>query len=225
MPRIARAAPGGFVYHVLNRGVGRMRLFHRARDYEAFEETLAETLEKTPLRICGFCLLPNHWHFVVWPESDGQLARFFQRLTVTRWTRAKRRVGYGHVYQGRFKSFPVETDEHFYQVLRYVERNALRADLVRRAEEWRWGSLWVRAVGSVEQKAWLSGWPVPRPRDWRDHVNRPQTKAEVAAIQRSVQRGAPYGSDAWVASTASDLGLQSTLRAPGRPRKTTDQTL
>ncbi len=141
MPRTARAAPGGYVYHVLNRGVGRMRLFEKARDYEAFEEVVAETLAKIPLRVCGFCVMPNHWHFVAWPETDDQLALFFQRLTVThvtRWARAKRRVGYGHVYQGRFKSFPIEADEHFYQVQRYVERNPLRADLVRRAVDWRW---------------------------------------------------------------------------------------
>ena len=94
MPRTARAAPGGFVYHVLNRGVGRMRLFDKARDYEAFEETLAETLAKISLRVCGFCVMPNHWHFVVWPDADDQLGLFFQRLTVThatRWVRAKRR--------------------------------------------------------------------------------------------------------------------------------------
>ena len=112
------------IYHVLNRGVGRMRLFHKLRDYAAFEEILDETLAKNPLRVCAYCLMPNHWHFVVWPEDDGQLATFLQRLTVThvtRWARAKLRVGYGHVYQGRFKSFPVETDEYFYQVMRLRE--------------------------------------------------------------------------------------------------------
>lgn len=222
MPRTARAAPGGFVYHVLNRGVGRMRLFDKARDYEAFEETLAETLAKVPLRVCGYCVMPNHWHFVVWPEADDQLALFFQRLTVThatRWVRAKRRLGYGHVYQGRFKSFPVETDEHFYQVLRYVERHALRAGLVRRAVDWRWGSLWIRERGGAEQKAWLSGWPVARPRRWRERVNAAQTDAELGALRRSVQRGAPYGSASWTATTAAALKLDATLRAPGRPRK------
>ncbi len=215
MPRTARAAPGGFVYHVLNRGVGRMRLFDKARDYEAFEETLAETLAKTAMRICSFCVLPNHWHFVVWPAADDQLALFFQRLTVThatRWVRAKRRLGYGHVYQGRYKSFPVEADDHFYQVVRYVERNALRAGLVRRAADWRWGSLWIRQQGTVEQKAWLSTWPVPRPRHWRDHVNAVQTEIELEVLRRSVQRGAPFGSATWTTSTAAQLGLNATLR-------------
>jgi putative transposase len=90
--------------------------------------------------------MPNHWHFVLWPENDGDLGRFMQRLTVThvtRWQKNYNMVGYGHVYQGRYKSFPVETDDYFYQVMRYTERNALRANRVRRAEEWPWGSLWI----------------------------------------------------------------------------------
>jgi len=199
-----------------------MRLFGKPRDYEAFEEALAETLAKLPLRVCGYCLMPNHWHFVVWPEAEGQLSSFFRRLAVmhaTRWVRAKRRLGYGHVYQGRFKSFPVQTDEHFYQVLRYVERNALRAGLVQQAVDWRWSSLWIREHGTAEQKAWLATWPVPRPRCWSDHVDRVQTEAELESLRRSVQRGVPYGNRWWTASTAEDLGLQSTLRARGRPRK------
>ena len=125
------------VYHVLNRGVGRQRLFEKPADYAAFEGLMEETLEKSPMRICSYLLMPNHWHLVLWPERDGDLAAFMQRLTVThvtRWQKHKRRVGEGHVYQGRFKSFPVQEDDYFYQVVRYVERNALRATLVDRAE-------------------------------------------------------------------------------------------
>ena len=127
------------MFHVLNRGVGRMQLFRADKDYDAFRRVLEETLRVAPMRICAYCWLPNHWHFVAWPEHDGDLSRFMQRMTnmhTQRWQRAKCRVGYGHLYQGRFKSFPVESDEHFYAVVRYVERNALRAGLVERAEDW-----------------------------------------------------------------------------------------
>jgi len=163
--------------------------------------------------------MPNHWHFVVWPEDDGQLATFLQRLTVARWARAKLRVGYGHVYQGRFKSFPVETDEYFYQVMRYVERNALRANLAEDAGQWRWSSLWIREHGSAEQRARLCDWPISRPRHWRQYVNEPETEAELKALRHSVKRGTPYGSASWVKRTASLLGLESTLRPRGRPRR------
>ena len=98
---------------------------------------LARTLETRPMRIVAYCLMPNHWHLVLWPEDNGDLGAFMQKLTITHarnWQEHRRRVGTGHLYQGRYKSFPVESDEHFFQVVRYVERNALRAGLVRRTK-------------------------------------------------------------------------------------------
>jgi putative transposase len=210
------------VFHVLNRGVGRMQLFSKEKDYAAFEGLLEQTRESRPMRICAYCLMPNHWHFVLWPEHDGDLAAFMQQLTtkhVRRWQLHRRRVGYGHVYQSRYKSFPVEEEEYFYQLVRYVERNALRANLVERAEAWRWSSLWRRSSGTREQKQLLSAWPVAYPKGWCKLVNEPQTEAEVDAIRRSVARGQPYGGEDWVRRTAEALGLESTLRAPHRPRK------
>ena len=128
MPRTARVAPGGMVFHVLNRGVARMQLFEKAADYQAFEQVLRDTLDQSPMRICAYAVMPNHWHLLLWPECDGELAAFMQRLAITyvrRWQEHRGYAGLGHVYQGRYKSFPVESDEHFWVVARYVERNAL----------------------------------------------------------------------------------------------------
>ncbi len=222
MPRISRVAPGGMVFHVLNRGVGRQALFRKPADYSAFEDCVEETLDKVPMRICSYCVMPNHWHLVLWPEHDGDLALFMQRLTVThvtRWQKSRQRVGEGHVYQGRFKSFPVETDEYFYQLVRYVERNALRANLVPHPEDWQWSSLWRREAGTAEQKRLLSKWPLPRPRKWVSFVNEAETEAELESLRRCVQRGQPFGSDQWIEETARQLNLESTLRPRGRPRK------
>lgn len=222
MPRTARVAPGGMVFHVLNRGVGRMRLFLKAADFAAFERTIEKTLESCPMRICAYCLMSNHWHLVLWPERDGEMAAFLQKLTITHvrnWQENRRRVGYGHLYQGRYKSFPVESDDHFYQVVRYVERNALRANLVAQADEWRWCSLWRRVHGTAADRRWLSPWPLPEPRGWPQLVHRPQTDNELEAIRRSVLRGQPYGRAEWVQRTAQTLGLETTLRPRGRPRK------
>jgi putative transposase len=144
MPRQARVAPGGLIYHVLNRGAGRQMLFEDDADYAAFLRAMDDVLRDDPIRVLGYCLMGNHWHLVLWPQRDGQLARFMQRLTIThvrRWTEHRHRVGWGSVYQGRFKSFPVQDDAHLTTVLRYVERNPLRAKLVPRAESWRWSSL------------------------------------------------------------------------------------
>lgn len=228
MPRIARQAPGGVVYHVLNRGVGRMTLFDKPADYDAFQRVLHDTLLVRPMRILGYCLMPNHWHLLLWPRADGDLAAFMQRLTIThvrRWLEFRHMVGTGSVYQGRFKSFPVEADEHLCTVLRYIERNPLRAKLVRRAENWRWSSLRQRlsldadpppaAPLAVE----LTPLPIDLPADWIKRVNQPETSGELASLRTSVTRGRPFGDDAWTRRTAARLGLPTELRGRGRPRK------
>jgi putative transposase len=164
----------------------------------------------------------NHWHFVIWPRKDGELTAFVRWLAHThamRWHVSHGTVGCGHLYQGRFKSFPVRTDEHFLTLCRYVERNALRAKAVKRAEDWRWGSLWGRRQGDQELKALLSDWPVERPRNWLKLVNQPMTAQETEALRTCLTRNRPYGSASWQLKTASRLGLLHTLRPEGRPRK------
>lgn len=208
------------LFHVLNRGVGRMEIFRDEADFDAFGRVVEETLRVAPIRICAYCWMPNHWHFVLWPQRDGDLSGFMQRMTnmhTQRWQRAKQRVGSGHLYQGRFKSFPIEDDDHFYAVVRYVERNALRAGLVRRAEDWQWGSLHQRKRKT--RGPLLCNWPLPEPANWPEQVNTPQTEAELDAIRQCLRRGSPYGGPAWSEQTAQRLGLEPTLRPRGRPRK------
>ncbi|HWB10569.1 MAG TPA: transposase [Pirellulales bacterium] len=224
MGRPQRATEAGFVYHVLNRGNARMNVFDGPGDFDAFEKVLAEAVERSETRLLAYCLLPSHWHLLVWPRKKGELSRFVGWLTLThtqRWHAHRRSIGSGHVYQGRFKSFPVQEDEHFYAVARYVERNALRANLVRRAEDWAWGSLYRWRHGVSDDKPLLAPWPLPRKAGWVGHVNAPQSEAELAAIRRSVERGNPYGSESWNDRTIRRLGLESTIRSRGRPRKGT----
>jgi len=225
MPRYDRHAPGGLVYHVLNRAVGRMMLFRHDEDYAAFMRALVDVQAEVPVRVCGLCLMPNHWHLVLWPEKEGELATFMQRLTIThvrRWVEHRRRRGYGSVYQGRFKSFPMQDDDHFYTVMRYVERNPLRAGMVKAAERWRWSSLGQRetavATDDDRPRVPLAKWPLSRPRDWIGWVNAPQTVAEEEAIRRATTRGRPLGDALWVSRTEARLGLPP-LRPQGRPRK------
>ncbi len=223
MPRTARQAPGGMVFHVLNRGVGRMRLFEKDGDYAAFEQVLVETLAVRPMRVCAYCVMPNHWHMVLWPKEDGDLAAFMQRLSIThvrRWQEHRHVVGEGHIYQGRYKSFPIERDEHFLTVCRYVERNPVRANLVERGEDWRWSSLWRRERGGDEARTLLANWPVDRPRGWVRRVNAAETAGELAALHLCVARGRPFGGPEWTDRTARKLGLENTFRSRGRPRKT-----
>jgi putative transposase len=220
MPRHARQAPGGLVYHVLNRAVARLLLFEKDGDYAAFETVLADALAKHPTRLLAYCLMPNHWHLVLWPSADDELTSFVRWLTHThtmRWHTHHETRGTGHLYQGRFKSFPVQEDDHLYTVLRYVERNPLRANLVGDARDWRWSSAARRPAR--KGSSLLHPWPVPVPSDWATFVNEPQTEAELAALRQATKRGRPFGEEGWQRQTAVRLGLESTLRPRGRPRK------
>ncbi len=220
MGRPLRAATGGIIYHVLNRANGRLRIFETPQDYQLWEQVLFEAREHVPVRILSYCVMPNHWHLVLWPRRDGDLSRFMAWLTLThtqRWHAQHHSVGSGHLYQGRFKSFPVQIDEHFLTVCRYVERNALRAKLVKRAEDWQWSSLWRRLQGP-KQSLWLADWPVKRPRHWVKWTNELQTEEELEVVRQCVQRGRPYGKESWVQRTTRRLNLESTLRPRGRPK-------
>jgi len=150
-------------FHVLNRAVGRRTVFESAADYAGFLDVMAEALRTRPMRICGYCVMPNHWHMVLWPERDGDLPAFVQHVSnlhVKRWKKVHREVGEGHLYQGRYKSFPIQSDAYFQTVIRYVERNPLRANPVARAEDWPWSSL---GQASSSASIPLAAWPVPQP--------------------------------------------------------------
>ena len=220
MGRPLRTAPGDLVYHVLNRANGRSPLFEKDGDYAAFERVLAEACQRVAMRILAYCLMPNHWHLVLWPYRDGDLSRFMGWLTLThtqRWHAHHHTVGHGHLYQGRFKSFLVQQDAHLLTVCRYVERNALRAGLVDRAEQWRWGSGGQRHSGGGMVP--LSGWPVERPAEWVRWVNEPETEGELTAVRRSIIKGQPFGSVGWIEQMVTTWQLFSTVRGRGRPKR------
>jgi putative transposase len=217
MPRTARASIGGMCYHVINRGNARAPLFHDSSDYQAFVRLISQACTRLPLEVLAVCLMPNHVHLVLQPYGDGDLGRWMQWLLTSHVRRYHRRYGSsGHVWQGRFKAFPIQHDAHLLQVIRYVERNALRANLVVRAEDWRWGSLAWRCAGHPASLLALP--PVSLPDDWLVRVNAPESAVELAALRRSVNRGTPFGDTVWVAATAQYLGLESSVRPQGRPR-------
>jgi putative transposase len=209
------------IYHVWNRANGRQGIFEKVEDYKAFDRVLMAAHERVAMRTLAYCVMPNHWHLVLWPRRDGDLSRFMGWLTLThtqRWHAHHHTAGTGHLYQGRFKSFPVQNDNHMLTVCRYVERNPLRAGLVVRAEEWRWSSLWRRVEGPGQAQAWLAALPVLTPPDWVKWVNEPQTTREVEDLRRCVARGQPYGTEGWVARMIRRMNLEGTVRPRGRPR-------
>jgi putative transposase len=218
MPRPKRHSPGGYCYHVLSRGNARQQVFHKDEDYAAFLRLFDAAHERCPMRVLAYCLMPNHFHLVLWPRDDGDLSRWMQWVLTTHVRRYHEHYQTsGHVWQGRFKAFPIQEDDHLLAVLRYAERNPQRAGLVARGKSWPYCSL--RLFGQSDLPAWYSPGPVPRGRDWLRHVAEPQTEAELLDLRRSVNRGTPYGSKSWQKRTITRLGLESTLRPRGRPRK------
>jgi REP-associated tyrosine transposase len=220
MSRPKRIALGGYIYHTLNRANGRRRIFRKEDDFLAFEQILAEGAERFSMRICGYCIMGNHWHLLLWPRRDGDLSSFMRWVSLThtqRYHASRGTVGIGHLYQGRFKSFPVQGDSHYLTVLRYVETNPVRAGLVADAGRWLWSSFAVRR--GYECPFELSNGPVPLPSNWAGLLREDFPQAELEHIEKSIKRGAPFGRTRWTERTAARLELQSTLRPRGRPRK------
>ncbi|HNS23091.1 MAG TPA: transposase [Sedimentisphaerales bacterium] len=222
MPRPERITLGGYVYHVLNRANGRLRIFRKESDFLAFEKILADGTSMFSMRLCGYCIMGNHWHLLVWPRGDDDLSSFMRWVTLThvqRYHTSHATVGIGHLYQGRYKSFPVQSDPHYLSVLRYIEANPLRAGLVAKASLWPWSSFSLRQ--GRESLVTLSDGPVELPSSWTRLVGEVLSPPELEGIGTSIRRASPFGDAAWIATTALRLKLQSTLRPRGRPRKST----
>ena len=221
MPRPPRADEAGGLYHALNRGNLRADIFHNEDDFVAFEKLLHEGLQRYEVELFSYQLLPDHYHLVLRPRIDGEMSRFMGWIGGTHTMRYHAHYdtsGLGHVYQQRYKSFPIQDDGHFLVVCRYVERNALRAGLVDRAVDWRWGSLWQWVQKPEPDPMLLSPWPIARLPKWVERVNEPLTEQELGAVRLSARRGRPLGEDEWVASMAQRLHLESTIRPRGRQR-------
>ena len=215
---MARATRGGVCYHVINRGNGGMAVFRDDGDFRAFVDLTAAACERLPLDVLAWCLMPNHFHFVLRPHHDGDLSRWVQWLTTTHVRRYHRVHGSsGHLWQGRFKAFPIQEDDHLLAVLRYVERNPLRAGLVERAGDWAWSSLCRRQPQA--DRGFLGVSPVPLPADWATVVDEAPGEPEVRRLQHSLTRGTPFGEEGWMQKTAAALGIEASLRPRGRPRK------
>ena len=225
MGRAPRVTEPGTAYHVLNRRVMRLRLFSKAADYRAFETVLAESLLRPDApTLLTYCLMPSHWHLVVQAGEHTDLSTWVQWLTVThthRWHAHTDSAGEGPLYQGRFKSFPVQksSDTHFLVLCRYVEANALRAGLVSRAEEWPWSAVRTRDRRNGPLADQLGRWPVERPRDWLAELNQAMSDEDIALVRQAVRRGTPLGKEPWRVRIAGRLGLDLTMRPRGRPRK------
>lgn len=218
MPRVERGLVDGSCYHILNRGNGKQKIFHKDQDYEAFIELMKKAKERHPIRLLGYCLMPNHFHIVVMCIKSKELSRHMQWLMTSHVRRYHAHYkSSGHVWQGRFKSFIVQKDIHLLTLLRYVERNPVRTGLVKSTKEWGWSSQ--REAVDRSSSLLLDELPIELPPQWEKYVDEPLTDYEINMIRQSVNRGCPYGEKSWQQEICKQLRLESTLRPRGRPRK------
>lgn len=165
--------------------------------------------------------MPNHWHLLLHPRVDGDLSKCMRWLGTShtrRYHAQTQTVGHGHLYQGRYKSFLVQEDFHLLTVLKYIERNPVRAKLSKAAEDWRWGSAHRRLHGAGKEKSLLAEFPTILPRDYRLWINEPEPLEELAEIRHSIAKGVPYWKGSWREHMVKQYNLEQTLRNPGRPR-------
>jgi len=218
MPRSRRSLLAGGYFHVVNRGNDRSVVFRQPADFSAFLRLIEVAQERIRLRLLAYCLMPNHFHLVLSPAGSHDVSRWMHWLTTTHAHRHHLRFGTsGCVWQGRFKAFRIKHDAHLLTVMRYVERNALRAGLVERAEQWSWGSLAARTRSGAGPT--LSEPPVTLPLDWATRVNEPHSPAELAALRNCVNGQRPFGDDQWVENTRERSGPAVPARGRGRPRR------
>jgi putative transposase len=219
MPRQARIAPDGLIHHVMNRGDHRETIFHKAADFQAFLGLMSEAGRRIAMRILAYCIMRNHFHFVLWPYEGVDLSAYMQvlmNLHISRYLRHYPPSSPGHIYQGRYTNSLVQDGPSLLTVMRYVEANALKANLVTRAEHYMWSSASPHA--SDPGRPALSDGPAPKPPDWLGFINAPQRGEEIEKMQRAMWRGAPVGDEAWRNRMVKAYGLDHTIRDRGRPR-------
>ena len=218
MPRIARGLADNHIYHILNRGNNKQKIFSKYQDYEAFAVLIQEAKKLYPVKLFAYCLMPNHFHMIAMPILAEYLSKWMQWLMtshVRRYNRHHNTVG--HVWQGRFKSFIIQDNEYLINAIRYVEANPVRAGLVDKASNWPWSSH--KEITGERNQRLIDSPPIELPTNWKEYVNAPIAEKTLQEIHKSIERRSPYGTLEWQSRICKQLGLESTLRPRGRPRK------
>jgi len=222
MGRVPRIDIGGEIYHIINRANARLQIFFKEEDYQLFETILEDGVEKHDMRVLAYCIMPNHFHLILQPRKDGDLQKFMQWLTLThtqRWHVQNKTIGSGSLYQGRYKSFLIQQNQHLLSVIRYVERNPLRAKLVKNIQKWKYSSAYQRLQDS--KSSIVSSPPIPLPDKYLHFLQLALTASELEAARNAVNKGKPFGSDAWSDTMIDRHKLSMTVRGRGRPIKGT----
>ncbi len=218
MPRQARNVAAGYIYHVLNRGNKKQTIFHKEKDYIVFLELMKTAKEKFPIKIFAYCLMPNHYHFALMPLQVDHLSKWIHWLTTVH--AGKYHFHYqtsGHIWQSRFKNILVQDDYHFSTVLKYIERNPVRAGYVNSPDNWPWSS-YKESLGE-KLNGLLDERPINLQIGWEEFVNSPIKTTELEDLRKCIKKQLPYGDEKWKNEISTKLGIQCFEKPMGRPRK------
>ncbi len=217
MPRHRRCLIDGAFYHIINRGNSKQQVFFDQLDYSHFLESVSLAKKKHPVDILAYCLMPNHFHFIVRALLAENLCKWVH-VFMNRHVHIHK-IKYettGHIWQGRYKDFIIQDEYHLLIVLRYVEANALRAGLVDSSAKWRWSSQYER---SRNINYLLDRNIITLPANWQEFVDTPLLEEEAVKLMRSLERQTPFGKDDWIKRTAEEYGLEYTIRPRGHQKK------
>ena len=221
MPRIARIVVPGLPHHIVQRGNNRQDVFFAPADYRAYLDVLHEQSQRFGLRVLAYCLMTNHIHLVAVPAGEESLARAIGR---THWlfSRSINRLHgrSGHLWQNRFFSCPLDAD-HLLHAARYVERNPVRARMVRLPWRYRWSSAAAHTgEGEPHEVLDMAGWRrLFRPAPWKKMLQEAEDESIVDRLRRCMHTGRPLASDRFIARLEAKFGLRLRANPVGRPRK------
>jgi putative transposase len=225
VPRISRVVIPGLAHHVTQRGNNRQDVFLTDADRIAYLQNLKHQATKCRLEVLGYCLMTNHVHLVVVPESETALAQAIGRTHFTHAQRFNAEHGRsGHLWQGRFYSCAMEPG-HELSALRYVEQNPVRAGLAGEAWRYPWSSAAAHAgqpdpSGMLDPKSWqrLCGGL-----DWRTFLSERMPGEEYSNLRRQTMTGRPLGTARFLTAAGKQLSRELQARPIGRPSRTANK--
>jgi putative transposase len=221
MPRLSRTVFAGIPHHITQRGNRREDIFFTDEDREAYLTWLREYCELYEVEILAYCLMTNHIHLVAVPARDDGLQRILKPLHMRYAQRINRARGWkGHLWQGRFFSSPLD-DAYLWAAVRYVERNPVRADMVRRAEDYTWSSAAAHCGKRIDgllntASVWSKQFSVME--NWSAWLSEGDETEEIQMLRRNVDKGLPCGSEGFIKQLGKQAGRLLEYRPQGRPR-------
>lgn len=228
MARTARIVITGYPHHIVQRGHNRQVVFASDVDYQRYLDTLREWKEKLSCKVYAYCLMTNHVHLIIDPGVDERSLAQLMKRVAGRQTRYVNKIEKrtGSLWEGRYKSSPISTNEYLLACCRYVELNPVRAGIVGGPAGYRWSSYGCKT--NQQKEKWLDLDPCymglastakMRAEKYREWVEGTIPEGEWQIIRQSLQRGQLTGSKSFVDEIERKIERRVEFRGQGRPRK------